>query len=295
MPSSPCGARCLPAGDTEVSAPVAAGRWLLVGCALAAAPLLTAGWFLPRSWRAVLQRRYAEVLLRCVGIHLDIRDRRGERRPTGGLLVVSSHVSWTDVLVLSALAPTEFVARADLLDWAVLGSLARRMRVIPIDRSDLRALPGTVEATANRLRAGARVAAFPEGTTWCGRASGGFRPALFQAAVDSECPVQPVTIRYVGRTGELTTSPCFVGVETIGPSIRRIIRQRGLVAQVDLRPIEHPGESRRDLTVRCERSVRGAETVDLAAGGIVGPGRYAALAIAADAASSIEAGERLTA
>lgn len=273
MPSSPCGSRCLPPKAPGASAVVVAIRWFLVASALMTAPLLTAGCVMPQTWRTGLQRRYAAMLLRCVGLRLEVVDHRGKRRHEGGILVVAGHVSWTDVLVLSALHPASFVARADLLDWPILGSLARRMRIVPIDRHDLRALPGTVAATATRLRDGERVAAFPEGTTWCGRAYGGFRPALFQAAIDAECPVQPVSLRYTMRGGELTTGPCFVGEETIGGSIRRIIRHKGVVAEVRLAPIEYPGESRRDLAARCERAVRGSEPIDLAAHDILDPTR----------------------
>ncbi|MFC9555003.1 lysophospholipid acyltransferase family protein [Rhodococcus sp. NPDC056960] len=291
MPASPCGAGCLPAEADGVSAPTVAARWFLVMSALATAPLLTAGWLLPRSWRTGLQRRYAAILLRCVGIRLVVVDHRGKRRHSGGILVVAGHVSWTDVLVLSALAPANFVARGDLLDWPVLGSLARRMRVVPIERQNLRALPGTVATTAGRLRAGERVVVFPEGTTWCGRAYGGFRPALFQAAIDAECPVQPISLRYTARGGELTTGPCFVGEETIGQSIRRIIRHKGVTAEVRLAPIEFPGESRRDLAERCERAARGTERIDLAAHDIIDPLQGAP----ATAAAGIEAAERLVA
>ncbi|RZL70451.1 MAG: 1-acyl-sn-glycerol-3-phosphate acyltransferase [Rhodococcus sp. (in: high G+C Gram-positive bacteria)] len=291
MPSSPCGAGCLPAEADGVSAPTVVARWCLVLSALATAPLLTAGWLLPRSWRTGLQRRYAAILLRCMGIRLAVVDDRGKRRHSGGILVVAGHVSWTDVLVLSALAPANFVARGDLLEWPVLGSLARRMRVVPIDRQNLRALPGTVATTADRLRAGERVVVFPEGTTWCGRAYGGFRPALFQAAIDAECPVQPISLRYTARGGELTTGPCFVGEETIGQSIRRIIRHKGVTAEVRLAPIEYPGESRRDLAARCERAARGTERIDLAAHDILDPLQGAA----GTAAAGIEAAERLVA
>lgn len=271
MPSSPCSDGCLPTGDDRVSSPTVLGRWILVIAALATAPVLSAGWLLPRRLRSALQCRYARTLLRCVGMRLRVSDQRGTRRPEGGVMVVSGHVSWTDVLVLSAIAPANFVARGDLLAWPILGSLARRMRVIPIERQNLRALPAAIDVAAERLSSGERVVVFPEGTTWCGRAYGGFRPAMFQAAIDSECPVQPISLRYASSDGTLTTGPCFVGEETIGQSIRRIIRQKYVTAVVRLPPIEYPGDSRHDLAMRAERAVRGAEAIDLAAHDIRDP------------------------
>ena len=112
------------------------------------------------------------------------------------------------------------------------------MRIIPIERARLRELPGVVDEAAERLRAGGRVVAFPEGTTWCGRAYGGFRPALFQAAIDAECPVQPVGLRYCRPDGELDTVACFVGDETLVASIRRILAPAGVAVEVRLAPLE---------------------------------------------------------
>ena len=257
VPSSPCGDGCLPSDPARVSNVTVGIRAVMVGCALLTAPILSAGWLLPRTWRAHLQRAYSRLLLRCLGMKLSVDDQRLGRPEPDGVMVVAGHVSWTDVLVASAVAPANFVARADLLEWAVLGSLARRMRVVPIDRARLRELPEVVAAVRERLERGVRIMVFPEGTTWCGRAYGGFRPAMFQAAVDSQCPVQPMAIRYANADGSLCTGPCFVGSETIGQSIGRILRQKSVEVEVRLAPLEEAGECRRELAERCERAVRG--------------------------------------
>jgi 1-acyl-sn-glycerol-3-phosphate acyltransferase len=215
---------------------------------------------LPATSRHSLQRRYARILLRCVGLRLKVVDRRDRRGYDGGLLVVAPHVSWTDVLVLTAVAPSGFVARADLLEWGMLGSLARRMRVIPIQRERLRRLPEVVDRIRERLHAGERVVVFPEGTTWCGRTYGGFRPALFEAAVTAECPVQPVGLRYLDHAGTPTSGPAFVGDESIVASMCRLVRSRGTEAEVVLAPLEWPGDDRRALAGRCQRAVRAQES-----------------------------------
>ncbi|MGC0363377.1 1-acyl-sn-glycerol-3-phosphate acyltransferase [Rhodococcus sp. 27YEA15] len=287
VPSSPCGDGCLPAEASSVSGITVVARTALVGVALVTAPVLSAGWLLPPTWRTGMQRWYSRILLRCLGMKLTVQDHRLGRPKPAGVMVVSGHVSWTDVLVASAVAPANFVARADLLEWPVLGSLARRMRVVPIDRSKLRELPSIVDQVRGRLEHGARVMVFPEGTTWCGRAYGGFRPAMFQAAVDAQCPVQPMAIRYANADGSLCTGPCFVGTESIGASIRRILRQKNVEVNVRLAPLEEAGECRLDLAERCERAVRGTDTVDLAAHDIDDPeatDRRVASAVRASAA-----------
>lgn len=224
----------------------------------------------PPRRRERLRRKYARKLLTSLGIELRIRDNRAtgaprtvtesDYSPSGaGVLVVTGHIGWTDIVALAAVQPLGFVARADMLDWPLLGGLAKLMRVIPIERERLRALPGVVAAIGARLAAGDRIAVFPEGTTWCGRAYGTMRPALFQAAVETATPVQPVRLRYLDRHGAQSTVPGFVGIDTFGTSAARVLRSRGLIVEIVLEPLEWPGEDRRELARRVERAVRGTE------------------------------------
>ncbi len=259
MPSSPCGTGCIDRDTATVFRIVVLLRILVAVFALGLLPILVVvGLASPRARRFVT-RFGARLLLFAIGIRLrvvDVRSDRERSRTDAGALFVAGHVSWTDVIVLTALRPATFVARGDLVDWPVLGLLARTMNVLPIHRRDLRALPGTVEQVRRRLDAGGTVVAFPEATTWCGQAYGSFRPAMFQAAVDSETWVQPVRLRYTDAQHHSTAATCFVGDETIGQSIGRIFRLKGIIAQVELPAPEPPGNDRRDLARRCELSAR---------------------------------------
>lgn len=252
MPHSPCGPSCVDAPDEAGTLRVAA-RIAGVAGVLLSFPL--AHFVTPRRRRAGLQSRYARALLACCGIRVRIVDNRGESAHEGGLLIAARHVGWTDIVALTVVEPMSFVARADLIDWPMLGDVAKRVRVIPIERERLRALPAVIETMARRAAAGERVAFFPEGTTWCGRAHGTLRPALFQASVDSGTPVQPMRLRYLDRNDELSTVPGFVGVDSLGDSIRRVLRSKGVVAEITLQPLEYPAEDRFELARRCERAL----------------------------------------
>ncbi|WP_378732830.1 lysophospholipid acyltransferase family protein [Nocardia brasiliensis] len=273
MPSSPCGPGCIESID-EVGTGRVIGRLLGVAGLLISFPMVNL--VTPQSKREVVQRGYARMLLSCLGMELRVVDRRidpngrgvvGEGNtapavygePGTGVMVVVGHIGWTDIVALAAVQPLGFVARADMVDWPVLGKLATLMRVIPIEREKLRALPGVVAQIGARLTAGERIAVFPEGTTWCGRAYGTMRPALFQAAVDTDTPVQPVRLRYLDRHGVQCTVPGFVGEDTFASSARRVLRSRGMVAEVVLEAVQQPGTDRRDLARRCEAAVRGTE------------------------------------
>ena len=142
--------------------------------------------------------------------------------------------------------------------------MARIVKVIPIERASLRQLPGVVATVAARLYAGHTVVAFPEGTTWCRRArvrtphqgSGPFYPAMFQAAVDTGRPVQPLRLRYHHRDGRVSTVPAYIGDDTLLRSIGRLMVARRTVARIYVESLQLPGDDRRELARRCQAAIR---------------------------------------
>lgn len=287
LPRASCDARCVAAGR-----PAAERRLRVVvrvTLRLLLAVLLAPGWPLlavPLPGRTRVQRIYCRLVLRCFGVRITVSGN--PIRNLRGVLVVSPHTSWLDVFAIGAVLPGSFVARADMFSGPATGVVARILKIIPIERSSLRRLPGVVDAVAHRLRAGQTVVAFPEGTTWCGRdgddagggggpshtsgddagrgAAGGgggpshrgrgaFYPAMFQAAIDAGRPVQPLRLTYQHVDGSTSTAPAFVGDETLLGSIRRLLTVRRTLARVQVESLQLPGTDRRALAGRCQSAV----------------------------------------
>ncbi|MFG2503674.1 lysophospholipid acyltransferase family protein [Streptomyces sp. NPDC048441] len=175
-----------------------------------------------------------------------------------GTLIVANHISWLDVVGLLAVEPVTVLAKREVGQWPVIGTLARRAGCQFIDRDGLRQLPYVVAELASALRSGRSVLAFPQATTWCSVPGGRFRRATFQAAADAGAPVRPVTIRYY-QHGTRSTTAAFLGDETFGASLHRVARARGLTMRVTAHSPLH-GSDRRELaaaaqavvTTRCE-------------------------------------------
>ncbi|MCV7194839.1 1-acyl-sn-glycerol-3-phosphate acyltransferase [Mycolicibacterium brumae] len=261
VPRASCHLGCLQAGVESDSRAAVTCRLLMRAAALAAlAPGLAV---LPATGlcgpaKTHLQRGYCRLVLRALGVRVSVSGFEGGARPNlRGVLVVSNHISWADIFVIGAVTPGAFVAKAEMTCWPGLGQLARMLRVIPIERGSLRALPGVVADVAHRLRSGKTVVAFPEGTTWCGQAHGRFAPALFQAAVDSGRPVQPVRLSYHHRDGRRSTAAAYIGEDSLGSSIRRLMTARRTVAHVHLGYQLDPRDSRRTLAHRAQAQVLG--------------------------------------
>lgn len=260
LPRASCDASCIGVAAVSRPAIVMLRTAARVACALLllpALPLLA----IPLPGRSRVQRIYCRLMLRCLGVRITLSG--GPIRNLSGVLVVSGHVSWVDIFIIGSVLPGSFVARADLIDWPALGFVARLLKVIPIERTNLRRLPEVVRTVAARLAAGHTVVAFPEGTTWCGLGYGRFRPAMFQGAIDAGRPVQPLRMTYHHRDGRPSTIPAFIGDDSLLASVRRVITARMTVCQVQVQSLQLPGESRRDLAARCEAAVRGGAS-DLA-------------------------------
>ncbi|TNH31503.1 1-acyl-sn-glycerol-3-phosphate acyltransferase [Micromonospora orduensis] len=261
-PSSGCDEGCLPTAGEVPTVPVvrrvlrlvAATGMLLTGVGLAV--LLPV---LPSRERQAAVRGWARGTARAFGVRLVVRGRLPRRRA----LLVANHVSWLDILAVLAVAPTRMVAKREVRSWPVVGVLAAAAGTVFVDRSRPRELPATVRRLADALRAGRSVAVFPEGTTWCAgegaddcRPGGGFRPAMFQAAIDSGSPVVPLRLGYrCEATGSSTTAAAFLGADTLLRSVARVVAARDLVVSVTIAAALHPArDADRRLLARAAES-----------------------------------------
>ncbi|MFF0151481.1 lysophospholipid acyltransferase family protein [Micromonospora sp. NPDC005203] len=263
-PSSGCDDDCLPPSGAVPTVSVARRVLRLVavsGMLLAGVGLVVLLPVLPVRERHAAVRGWARSTARAFGVRLVIRGRLPRRRA----LLVANHVSWLDILAVLAVAPTRMVAKREIRSWPVFGLLAAVAGTVFVDRARPRALPAMVGRIADTLRAGRSVAVFPEGTTWCAgagaadcRPGGGFRPATFQAAIDTGSPVVPLRLAYArAATGTTTTAAAFLGADTLLRSVVRVVTARDLVVSVTVAAALHPARTadRRLLARAAESAV----------------------------------------
>ena len=121
------------------------------------------------------------------------------------LLLVANHVSWLDIVTLTALAPVRFVSKAEVRSWPLIGWLARLQRSVFIDRGDRSTVAGKASEVVEALRAGDLVVIFPEGTTSDGRRvlffKSGLLGAVREAMGDEALYVQPLSIAHTHAHG----------------------------------------------------------------------------------------------
>lgn len=199
--------------------------------------------------------RWSREVFAILGVGLDITGPP-EGRADGPVMVVANHVSWLDIVALLAAGDMEFVAKAEVADWPVVGALARRMRTVFVDRNRRASSRAVTAALTERLAAGASICVFPEGTTTAGERLAPFRAPMMEAAARASARVQPVAIRYLGGDGGRSDLPAFTGDMSLHESLWRIARGAGLRAELRFLPaFDATGLDRRAIAARAERAI----------------------------------------
>jgi 1-acyl-sn-glycerol-3-phosphate acyltransferase len=104
---------------------------------------------------------------------------RGKCPSDGPYLVVSNHLGYLDIAVLSGILPVTFVSKAEVRGWPFLGFLARAAGTIFVSREDRGRAQEFVDRVGDRLAAGENVLVFPEGTSSRGETILPFKTAAF--------------------------------------------------------------------------------------------------------------------
>jgi 1-acyl-sn-glycerol-3-phosphate acyltransferase len=149
---------------------------------------------------------YHRILCALIGIRISEVGRRSAATPA---LILSNHVSWLDICVITALAPVVFVAKSEVAGWPVFGWLAKLQRTIFINRQARHQTGAATREIAGRLLGGDAVVLFAEGTSSDGirvlpfRSSlvGAVHHALGNGTHHTHITVQPMSLAYVGFGG----------------------------------------------------------------------------------------------
>jgi 1-acyl-sn-glycerol-3-phosphate acyltransferase len=194
-------------------------------------------------------RAWARRLVRVLGVRLHASTVPS--LPGGGLLVCN-HVSWLDIYLIFAVQRVHFVSKAEVRSWPVAGWLAHKTGTLFIERGR-RADTARVNADMRALmKGGAWVAIFPEGTTGDGRTLRRFMPSLLQPAVELQCPIVPAALRYRTLAGEYSAAPAYIDDISMWQSLKQIVSEPGLIAELHFGDPILPNGHRRDLAAQAE-------------------------------------------
>ncbi|MFO8049994.1 MAG: lysophospholipid acyltransferase family protein [Desulfosudaceae bacterium] len=139
---------------------------------------------------------WARMNLRLSGVRVKLVNRQAIK-PGRSYIVMSNHQSHYDVWALIAFMPLQlrWVMKIELRRIPIFGLGCERMGHIYIDRGNPERAYKSLEVAAEKIRGGASVVFFPEGT----RSPDGqllpFKKGGFNIALSAGVPILPITIR----------------------------------------------------------------------------------------------------
>jgi 1-acyl-sn-glycerol-3-phosphate acyltransferase len=150
-----------------------------------------------------LPRWYHRRVCRLLGIRVRVTGAVTAGKP---VLIVSNHISWLDIPVLSTVAPLSFIAKSEIDGWPFVNLLARLQRSVYVDRKRRTSVRAQAQEIAGRLKKSECLVLFAEGTSNDGNRVLPFKSSLFAAVSDfaggdDPVMVQTVTIAYTRLHG----------------------------------------------------------------------------------------------
>ncbi|MEO7996693.1 MAG: lysophospholipid acyltransferase family protein [Gemmatimonadaceae bacterium] len=168
----------------------------------------------------IAPRRWSRGLLRAAGVEI-VTHVNGDVSRDRSYVYIANHVSWFDIPALLETLPNfGFVAKRELEKIPLFGAAARAVGVIYIDRENRKAAFGAYDDAAKRIRDGASVVVYPEGTRGGTYSLRTFKKGPFVLAIKAGVPVVPVVVygtMAVNPRGSLRAHPATVHVHLLEP------------------------------------------------------------------------------
>ncbi|MCB5261676.1 MAG: 1-acyl-sn-glycerol-3-phosphate acyltransferase [Candidatus Cloacimonetes bacterium] len=189
--------------------------------------------------------RHCKKLLKAFGIKLKVNNpERLNALSDTAYLLVSNHVSYTDIVVLASLEKLVFITSVEMGRNFFLGSVTRMGGSLYTDRKKPVSLKREIQNFSDAIKQGFKVVLFPEGTSTDGSSVREFKRSLFQIALNVNCPILPVCIKYQTIDGKKINESnrdlvCWYGDMEFGPHFMKLL---GRKIEVEITILESLGQ-----------------------------------------------------
>jgi len=205
----------------------------------------------PATRRARWLRRWSACVCPLIGVEVGLRGRA----PDGGMLVCN-HVSYLDMLALTAATEMVFLSKAEVRHWPLLGQIARAGGTLFVNRERRADVADLGPEFVAVIEEGVVLTMFPEGTSTGGDHVLPFHSSLFASAAQHGWPVTPAWIGYEVAAGVVEEDVAYWRDMTFLPHFLKLLGKRRVRAVVHFgEPLRNP--DRKALARALHRAVCG--------------------------------------
>lgn len=179
-----------------------------------------------------------------------------------GSLLVCNHLSYIDVLILSAIRPACFVTSVEMKETFFLGQLCEAGGCLYVERRNKENLNKEILDITQALESGVDVVVFPEATSTNGEEVKRFKIPLFRAAINSGASIIPFAINYTAINNRPISHfnrdlVCWYGTMSFLPHLWALVNQSSVSVEViqnrGINPSKEDGEG--ELSVLARSSI----------------------------------------
>ncbi|REL38228.1 1-acyl-sn-glycerol-3-phosphate acyltransferase [Rhodohalobacter sp. SW132] len=154
--------------------------------------------------------------------------------PSAPFFLVSNHLSYVDIIVLFRTLHTTFVAKAEIADWPVLGTIAKSVGIVFIDRKNKMDIARVNEEISGKVTDTRGLTLFPEGTTSPGEKLLRFRPSLLEYPSKSKLGVHYCVLHYstCPNSDPAHETVCWWGDDPIHTHLYNLAKQKNINATI---------------------------------------------------------------
>lgn len=159
-----------------------------------------------RKYTALISSFHAWLTLYVFNIRANLEEGLQTAEGNTGSLIVSNHLSYIDVMVISIFYPSCFVTSIEMKNTFFLGQLCEAGGCLYVERRSRMNLDREVDDITHALSSGLNVVVFPEATSTNGDEVKRFKRPLFRAAINSGANIVPISMNYKSINNEQVTT-----------------------------------------------------------------------------------------
>lgn len=166
-------------------------------------------------------------MLASLGIKVE---RRGILPDRG--MVACNHLSYLDILVLAATAPSTFISKYQVKFWPVFGWFGILSGTLFLRRERKSHAVEVSNQFGRVIESRALLTVFPEGTSTDGSVVKPFHSTLFQPAAKQDWKVTPAWLTYEMETGQVEREVCFIDNMLFLPHFLNLLACQNIGARI---------------------------------------------------------------
>ena len=197
------------------------------------------------------------------GININF-DTTKHNKKNKGVLYISNHVSWFDIICLGTILNARFIAKKEVSKMGIFGFLAKLSNTFFIDNENKNKIIEYNHLIQKKLQDGENFIIFPEGTTSDGNGIKQFKSSMLECAFDkkNQINIQPISICYSKLNNipmgiYLRRNIAWVGDTSMVGAMANFLRSGRITVDIvfhKLMRIEN-FENRKELANYCERKI----------------------------------------